>query len=126
LLQILRGRRVWILLYSLLLWLTQLVQIWLFTVALSAQVPFTVSTSLSAVALMAGQLPFTFAGLGARDVALVVLLSRYMAPETAAAMSLLIATRGLLPPLLGAPLMGPYVSSVLGEARRWRKAAQVE
>jgi len=36
-------------------------------------------------ALLAGQMPLTIAGLGTRDVALVVLMSRYMAPETAAA-----------------------------------------
>jgi uncharacterized protein (TIRG00374 family) len=121
LLFVLRGRRRWIVSYSLLLWLTHLFQIWLFTVALSVTVPFTVCASLSAVALMAGQLPLTFAGLGTRDVALVVLLSRYMAPETAAAMGVLISTRNLLPPLIGLPIMRPYLSSVVEEARRWRR-----
>ena len=110
--------------FSLGLWLTHLIQIWLFTVALSASVPFAVCASLSAVALMAGQLPFTVAGLGARDVALVVLLSRYMPPESAAAMGVLISTRGLLPPLIGMPLMRPYLSTVVGDARRWRKALE--
>ena len=62
-------------LFSLFLWLVHLTQIWMFTVALSVRMPFMVCASLSAVALMAGQLPFTFAGLGARDVALVVLLA---------------------------------------------------
>ena len=61
--------------------------------ALSVPVPTTVFVSLVAVALMAGQLPFTIAGLGARDVALVVLLSPYMAPESAAALGVLVATR---------------------------------
>ena len=87
-----------------------------------AHVPFTVCASLSAIALMAGQLPLTFAGLGARDVALVVLLS-YMAPESAAAMGVLISTRGLLPPLIGIPLMRPYLASAVEEARRWRQNA---
>lgn len=121
LLHLLRPRRRWIVLFSLLLWLTHLFQIWMFTVALSAPIPFTVCASLSAVALMAGQLPFTFAGLGARDVALVVLLSRYMVPESAAAMGILIATRGLVPALVGVPLMWPYLSSVVEDARRWRR-----
>jgi uncharacterized membrane protein YbhN (UPF0104 family) len=99
----------------------------MFTLALSVGIPFTVCASLSAVALMAGQLPFTFAGLGTRDVALVVLLARYMAPESAAAMGILIATRGFLPPLIGAPMMWPYLSSVVEEARRWRRqVVQVE
>ena len=71
-----------------------------------------ICASLSALALMAGQVPFTIAGLGTRDVALVVLLAGYMAPESAAAMGVLIATRGLLPPVFGAPIMRPYLESV--------------
>ena len=68
----LRSRRHWIVPFSLLLWLAHLFQIWLFTVALSTQVPFFVCASLSAVALMAGQMPFTLAGLGP-DAAVVSL-----------------------------------------------------
>jgi uncharacterized membrane protein YbhN (UPF0104 family) len=121
LLRRLGGRRRWIVGYSLVLWLTHLVQIWLFTFALSVSVPFTVSTSLSAVALVAGQVPFTIAGLGARDVVLVVLLARYMKPESAAAMGVLISTRGLLPPLMGLPILRPYLSSAVEHAERWRQ-----
>ncbi len=116
----LRGRRTQVLLFSLVLWLAHLCQIWLFTVTLSADVPFTVSASLSAVALMAGQLPLTLAGIGTRDVALVLLLARYMPAESAAAMGILIATRNVLPPVFGLPFIGPYMSSILDEARRWR------
>ena len=119
----LRERRRWIVPFSLVLWLSHLVQLWLFTIALSLHVPFAVCASLSAVALMAGQLPFTIAGIGSRDVALVVLLSGYVAPESAAALGVLISTRGFLPPLLGLPIMRPYVTSMLAEARRWRTAA---
>ena len=75
LLEVLRDRRQWIVPFSLVLWLTHLFQIWLFTLALSLDVPLTVCASLSAIALMAGQLPLTVAGLGTRDVALVVLLA---------------------------------------------------
>jgi uncharacterized membrane protein YbhN (UPF0104 family) len=121
LLRSLRGRRRRIVPFSVALWLVHLVQIWMFTVALSVQIPLTVCASLSAIALMAGQLPFTFAGLGGSDVALVVLMSRYMSPESAAAMGVLLSTRGLLPPLLGVPIMRPYLTSVIGEARRWRR-----
>ena len=125
LLRVLGGRRRWIVSYSLALWFTHLVQIWLFTRALSVPVPFTVGASLSAVALMAGQIPFTFAGLGARDVVLVVLLARYMTPESAAAMGVLISTRGLLPPLMGLPIMRRYLSSVVEDARRWRQKVAI-
>ena len=124
LLEVLRSRRQWIVPFSLLLWFAHLFQIWLFTVALSLHVPFTVCASLSAVALMAGQLPLTVAGLGTRDVALVVLLAPYMAPESAAAMGVLISTRNFLPPLIGIPLMRPYLASVIDDARRWRGGAE--
>lgn len=113
LLRLVRGRRRLIVAFSLALWLAHLFQIWLFTVALGVPVPFLVCTSLSAVALMAGLVPITVAGLGTRDVALVVLLANYMAPEAAAAMGILIATRGLVPALLGIPLMWPYVSKAV-------------
>ena len=76
LLRLISGRRRWIVPFSLGLWLTHLFQVWLFTIALGARVPIAVCMRLSAEALMAGQLPFTFAGLGTRDVALVVLLAR--------------------------------------------------
>jgi uncharacterized membrane protein YbhN (UPF0104 family) len=124
LLEVLRPRRKWIVPFSLLLWLAHLFQIWLFTIALSLSVPFTVCASLSAIALMAGQLPLTLAGLGTRDVALVVLLASYMAPESAAAMGVLISTRNFIPPLIGIPLMRPYLATVVEEARRWRRSAE--
>ena len=123
LLTLLQGRRRWILLFSLVLWLAHLFQIWLFTVTLGAPVPFAACLSLAAVALFAGQLPFTVAGLGTRDVALVVLMAPYMTPETGAALAVLVATRNLLPPLVGLPVMRPYLTSVLDEARRWRLRA---
>lgn len=89
------------------------------------RIPFTVSASLSAVALMVGQLPFTFAGLGSRDVALVVLLARSSTPELAAAMGVLMTTWALLPPLMGLPIMRPYLSSAVEDARVWwQKVAQ--
>jgi uncharacterized membrane protein YbhN (UPF0104 family) len=120
LLQLLQGRRRWIVPFSLVLWLGHLFQIWLFTITLSVPMPFTVCASLSAIALMAGQLPLTFAGLGTRDLALVVLFSRYMSAESAAALGVLIVTRNLLPPLFGMPFMRSYLSYFVTDARRWR------
>jgi hypothetical protein len=117
LLQVLRGRRRRVVLFSVVLWLVHLIQIWMFAVALSVPIPFTVCASLSAVALIAGQLPLTVAGLGARDVALVVLLSGYATPEKSAAMGILIASRGLLPPLAALPFMRHYLSAMVDEAR---------
>jgi uncharacterized protein (TIRG00374 family) len=120
LLQSLGARRGIIVVVSIGMWLAHLLQVWTFTVALQVPVPFLACASLSAIALMAGQMPFTVGGLGARDVALVVLMSAYLRPEQAAAMGLLMATRTLVPALLGVPFVWPYVSSMLAHARRWR------
>lgn len=120
LLQVLGARRGWLVLFSLFLWLVNLTQAWMFTVALSVQIPFLACASLSAIALMAGQVPFTIAGLGVRDVALVVLMAGYMTPEEAAAMGILMSTRGLFPPLAALPIMRPYLGAVVREARGWR------
>lgn len=117
----LRRRRSRLALFSVFLWLVHLTQIWLFAVALSVSIPFAACASLSAVALMAGQLPFTFGGLGARDITLVVLFSRYTTPEAAAAMGILTATRGFLPPLAALPILRPYVTAVVEAGREWRK-----
>jgi glycosyltransferase 2 family protein len=121
LLRVLGRRRGWIVLFTLVLWLGHLFQIWLFTVTLAAPVPFAICASFAALALIAGQLPFTLAGLGVRDLALVVLLSGYMAPAHAAALGVLIATRTIVPPLLGMPLIRPYLATAVQEARRWRR-----
>ena len=118
----LRGRRRRVVPFSMALWLAHLTQIWMFTIALSVQMPYWACVSLTAVALMAGQIPLTVAGIGARDVALVVLLAGYMPLESAAAMGVLIASRNLLPPVLGAPFMRSYLSTVVADARRWQQA----
>jgi hypothetical protein len=70
---------------------------------------------------MAGQIPLTFNGLGARDVALVMVFAGYMTAETAAAMGILTATRGLLPPLAALPILRPYVAAVVEAGQEWKR-----
>jgi uncharacterized protein (TIRG00374 family) len=119
----LRGRRRWIALVSIGLWLGHLTQMWMFTLAVSPGIPMSTGLGLFALSVLAGQLPLTFAGFGARDMALVVLLSGrgHMAPEAAAAIGLLSATRGILPALAALPILRPYLAIVAGEAARWRQ-----
>ncbi len=109
----LRGSRVWLGLFSIGLWFVQLAQIWLFTVAVSAQIPLAVCASLSAIALIVAQLPISIGGIGIRDVALVLLLSPYMSPEKAAAVGILTASRGLFPPLAALPVLRRYLNFVV-------------
>jgi uncharacterized membrane protein YbhN (UPF0104 family) len=116
-----RGRRRWIALMSIGLWFGHLTQMWMFTLAVSATLPFAAGFSLFALSVLAGQIPLTFAGFGARDVAVVVLLSSYMPAEAAAAIALLSATRGILPALAAVPIMRPYLAVFAGEAARWQQ-----
>lgn len=108
-----RGRRYRLIAYSMGLWFVQLLQIWLFTVVVAAHVRPEVSATLSAIALLVGQLPVTFGGIGARDVALVLLFSPYMTAEQAAAVGILTASRNLLPPLAALPFLRRYASLII-------------
>jgi uncharacterized protein (TIRG00374 family) len=121
LLQSLGAERWRLVAFSFLLWAVHLVQMWLFTVALGAHVPLLVAASLSAVALMAGQLPLTVAGLGTRDLVLVALFAGYMPKASAAAMGILTASRNFIPPLVGLLFLRPYLSSAIADVREYRK-----
>ncbi|MEQ1691359.1 MAG: lysylphosphatidylglycerol synthase transmembrane domain-containing protein [Gemmatimonas sp.] len=114
----LQGRRIALALFSVFLWLVQLLQVWLFAVALSADISFAVCASVSSIALIVGQIPGTLSGIGARDMTLVLLLSAYIAPEKAAALGILTATRTLVPALLALPTLRYYLGVMVeGETR---------
>lgn len=112
-----RGRRLWLMIFSIALWFVQLFQIWLFTVAVGVHVPFGACASLAAIALIVGQLPITLGGIGTRDIALVLLLSAYMSPEQAAAVGILTTLRGILLPIAGLPLMRSYLVTAMRSNR---------
>lgn len=94
------------------IWFLHLLQIWLFTLALRVEVPFLASMALSPLALLAGLLPLTFAGIGTRDAALVFFFAPFMEPANAAALGVLCTMRYLLPALGGLPFIGGSLRSV--------------
>ena len=102
----------WIVLYSIGLWLLHLTQIWLFTVAVGANVPFAAGLALSPVVLLCGLVPFTLGGIGPRDAAMIYLFSAYMAPELAAAVGLLMISRSLIPALAAIPFVRRYLQAI--------------
>ncbi len=104
---------------SLLIWFLHLVQIWMFTLALRETVPFLANLALSPLAILAGLLPLTFAGVGTRDAALIFLYEPYMSAAAGAALGVLCTLRYVLPALLGLPLIGRAVSD-LGGLKRLR------
>ncbi len=110
---------------SLFIWFLHLVQIWMFTLALRESVPFLTNLALSPLAILAGLLPLTFAGVGTRDAALVFLYANpdqgYMSAAAAAALGVLCTLRYVLPAILGLPFIGKAVSD-LGGLKRLRGA----
>jgi uncharacterized membrane protein YbhN (UPF0104 family) len=117
-----RGRR--IVAASLVLWLMHLVQIWMFARALEPAMPLGPTVALVPVAIVAGLLPFTVAGVGTRDAALVAVLAGHLAPTSAAALGVLTTLRYVVPAVLGLPYLGRYAAQVRALACREREEAR--
>ncbi|MGF1495465.1 MAG: lysylphosphatidylglycerol synthase transmembrane domain-containing protein [Elainellaceae cyanobacterium] len=97
---------------SVFIWFLHLLQIWLFIIALNAQVPFLVNLALSPLAILAGLLPLTFAGVGTRDAALILFYQPYFSAATGAALGLLCTSRYFLPAIGGLPFLGQFLSAI--------------
>ena len=97
-----RGRLFQIYALSVLVSLTQLVQVWLFTLALGVEVPLYAVVALAPLAILAGLL--SFAGIGTRDAALVVLFVPFMDAPTAAALGVWMTFRYFIFGLMGLPV----------------------
>lgn len=102
-----RGRAALVWVVSLLLWAGHLVQIWMFARAMG-QVPLAGSMAAATLAILAGLLPFTMAGIGTRDAALVVLYAAWLSPAQGAALGVLATMRYLLPAIAGLPFVHDY------------------
>lgn len=97
---------------SVFIWFLHLLQIWFFILALKAWTPFLANLALSPLAILAGLLPLTFAGVGTRDAALILFYQPYFAEATAAALGVLCTSRYLLPAIGGLPFLGQYLTAV--------------
>jgi uncharacterized protein (TIRG00374 family) len=97
---------------SVCLWFLHLLQIWLFILALNAWAPFVANLALSPLALLAGLLPLTFAGIGTRDAALVFFCQPFFDAQTAAALGVLCTSRYILPALAGLPFLRQYLATI--------------
>ena len=94
---------------SLFLWLMHLFQIWLFVLALNSNVPFLDNAAMASLAIFIGLLPFTLAGIGTRDAAIIFFYQPYIGVPTAAALGLLCTLRYFLPALIGLPFVRQYL-----------------
>jgi uncharacterized membrane protein YbhN (UPF0104 family) len=92
---------------SVALWAAHLVQIWLFARSLGS-VPLIGSMAAATLAILAGLLPFTMAGIGSRDAALVVLFGSWLTGAQGAALGMLATMRYLLPAIAGLPFVHDF------------------
>ena len=97
---------------SIFIWFLHLLQIWFFILALKAWTPMLANLALAPLAILAGLLPLTFAGIGTRDAALIMFYQPYFNAPTAAALGLLCTSRYLLPAIGGLPFLGQYLSTL--------------
>ncbi len=97
---------------SIVIWFLHLLQIWFFILALNAWAPFLANLALSPLAILAGLLPLTFAGVGTRDAALIVFYQPFFDTPTAAALGLLCTSRYLIPAIGGLPFLQRYLTVV--------------
>lgn len=105
---------VWLL--SLAIWGGHLAQFWLFAQALGT-VPFLDNMAFATLAILAGLLPFTMAGIGTRDAAILFLYAPYLTPGAAAVLGVLATLRYLIPAIAGLPFMGDYLKRTRQEPR---------
>jgi len=101
---------------SLLIWFLHLLQFWLMSRSLGEPLPLLVTLALVPLAILAGLVPVTLAGIGTRDAALIALLRPYMNPAAGAALGVLATLRYLLPALAGLPALQRYLGE-LGSTR---------
>ncbi|MCP3890558.1 MAG: flippase-like domain-containing protein [Desulfobulbaceae bacterium] len=94
------------------IWLLHLLQIWLFTLALNGDVPFLTSLALAPLAILAGLLPLTFAGIGTRDAALIYFFAGFLGVEGAAALGILCTSRYFIPAIAGLPFLQKYLETI--------------
>ena len=106
---------------SIFIWFLHLLQIWLFILALQAWTPFLTNLALSPLAILAGLLPLTFAGVGTRDAALIFFYQPYFDAPTGAALGLLCTSRYFLPALIGLPFLGQMMGAVRNTKLRKRR-----
>lgn len=95
---------------SIFIWFLHLLQIWFFILALNAYVPFLTNLALSPLAILAGLLPLTFAGVGTRDAALILFYQPYFSAATGAALGVLCTSRYFLPAIGGLPFLQQYLN----------------
>jgi glycosyltransferase 2 family protein len=104
-----RRRAVGVLVLSIAIWAGHLMQFWLFALAIGAIIPILDNMAFATLGILAGLLPFTFAGIGSRDVALVHFYRPYLTPGEGALLGILATLRYVIPAIAGLPFVGQSI-----------------
>lgn len=104
-----RMRALRVLALSLALWAGHLAQFWLFARALAVGVPFVDNMAMATLSILVGLAPFTMAGIGTRDAAIIFLYRAWLHPGQGAVLGVLATTRYLMPALAGLPYLRDYL-----------------
>jgi uncharacterized protein (TIRG00374 family) len=111
------GRRTRILAWSFGIWLLHLLQIACFFRAVGVEASLVTVLALMPVAIFAGLMPLTIAGIGVRDWAIVALFAGAGNPrEVLVAAGLLVSLRYVVPAAGGLPWIGLYLTMARGAA----------
>lgn len=102
------GRALAIFAISVVLWAAHLAQFWLFAKALDVGVPFVDNMAFATLAILAGLLPLTIAGVGTRDAAIVLFYAPWLAPSQGAVLGMLATMRYVIPAIAGMPFLRDY------------------
>ncbi|TIS58452.1 MAG: hypothetical protein E5W91_08240 [Mesorhizobium sp.] len=94
---------------SVVIWGAHLLQFWLFSQALNGHVPVLENAAFATLSILVGLLPFTFAGIGTRDAAVVFFYAPYLSPAAAALLGILATLRYVLPAIAGAPFVADFL-----------------
>lgn len=116
------SRALGVLSLSLVIWGAHLFQFWLFCRALNGQVPLLENAAFATLSILVGLLPFTFAGVGTRDAAIIFFYAAYLSPQQAALLGILASFRYIIPAIAGAP----FIADFAGLTDRKRKFVTVD
>lgn len=94
-----------IVLFSIMLWVLHIGQIYLFFLALRSSVSPAVVLVLAPMSILVGLLPISFGGIGTRDAALIYLFAPYENATLMASVGLLSTLRYFIPALCGLPFL---------------------
>ena len=88
---------------SLIIWIVHLLQIWLFAFSLNDKLDILPSSVANVFSIFFGLMPFTIAGIGSRDAAIVYLYTDVMSFAASVSLGILCSLRYIIPAIIGFP-----------------------